>query len=178
MTKGSGVPDQAAPPPKAPPPRKVSHVEVAPSPKEVQASTEQEPTSPGQSEAKGLRSEAGAVKVPKAPAAPRPIQPTPPSARVVKRELGDVLSTRERPRVNAGSRFPGCAAQPPLGATMGHGLAPSPRKYEEYYFPSAATSLLAVEEEAEISSPRKVEGQIVSKNPQLKTRLFGSSRNI
>lgn len=180
MTKGS-LPSQAAPtPPKAsPPPRKVSHVEVAPGPasKDVQASTDKEPMSPGQSEAKGLRSEAGgAVKVPKAPDAPRPIQPTPPSGKRVptKRDgLGYVLSTRERPRINAGSRFPGCAAQPPLGATMGHGLAPSPRKYEEYYFPSATSHLAVDDEEAELASPRKVEGQIVSKNPQLKTRLFG-----
>lgn len=179
MTKGmGGVPEQTvATPIKSVPPRKVSHVDTAP-PKEMQAKQaeqEQPGVGPGQSDAKGTRAEGSAVKIPQAPAAPRPIQPAPPSgARVQKRDgLGYVLSTRERPRINAGSRFPHCAAQPPLGATMGHGLAPSPRKYEDYYFPSATASLVEEVLENQTASPLNNHGQIVSKNPQLKTRLFG-----
>ncbi|CAJ1355636.1 unnamed protein product [Effrenium voratum] len=128
--------------------------------------------------AKVVRSDVGSdlVRAPHAPATARPIQPVPPSVRRIqtKRDaLGYVLSTRERPRADLGSRFPQCAAQPPLGATMGHGLAPSPRKYEDYYFPNTtANSQLAGEEEA-AAPVQRIEGQIVSKNPQLKSRLFG-----
>merc|ERR1712087_89722 len=83
----------------------------------------------------------GAELVPHAPASPRPIPPSAlPSFRRVqmKRDaLGYGLSTRERLPTGTGSRFPNCAAQPPLGATMGHGLLPGTQKYDQFYYPGA-----------------------------------------
>ncbi|CAE7358049.1 DCP5 [Symbiodinium natans] len=129
---------------------------------------------------KVVRSEVGSDLVKASRDAVRPLQPAPPttSKRVqTKRDaLGFSLSTRERMHIDAGSRFPGCAAQPPLGATMGHGLAPSAQKYQDYFFPSASGDVgeQATGESEQILPAENAEGQIVSKNPQLKHRLFGT----
>mmetsp|Transcript_22872 Transcript_22872/g.53946 ORF Transcript_22872/g.53946 Transcript_22872/m.53946 type:complete len:589 (-) Transcript_22872:131-1897(-) len=132
---------------------------------------------PSPDAAKNVRSEGGSdlVKAPTAPKAPppRPLEPSAPSTRKrvqPKRDaLGYSLSARERLRINAGSRFPHCPPQPPLGATMGHGLLPQSSKDQEFYFPGA-TSILG---EEELRTPREqFQGQIVSKNAQLKRRLF------
>lgn len=124
---------------------------------------------------------------PHAPAMPRPEQPVPPPSmrRVqMKRDaLGYNMSTRERVPTGTGSRFPGCAAKPVLGAVMGHGLVPQGSKYEEYYFPNAAGLPLGLGlgDEDVIASPRgssgmptprAKDGQIISKNPELVKRLF------
>lgn len=132
---------------------------------------------PSPDAAKNLWSEGGsglvrATAAPKAPP-PRPLEPSAPSTRKrvqPKRDaLGYSLSARERLRINAGSRFPHCAPQPPLGATMGHGLLPQSSKDQEFYFPGA-TSIVG---EEELRTPREqLQGQIVSKNAQLKRRLF------
>lgn len=133
--------------------------------------------------------------VPHAPATPRPEQPVPPPnvrRLQMKREaIGYNLSTRERVPTGTGSRFPGCAAPPLLGATMGHGLIPQGSKYEEYYFPNSNTLGLALgsedgEELGSVSasatasataSPRAAaQGLIVSKNPELVKRLFNRER--
>ena len=153
-------------------------VDEAPS-QPVEASSKRGQAATGES--KVVRSEVGSdlVKGPSLDAA-RPLQPAPPSTRRVqtKRDaLGFSLGTRERLHINAGSRFPGCAAQPPLGATMGHGLAPSTQKHQEYFFPGASGSIGVAEaiiEESDQALPETADGQIVSKNPQLKQRLFGS----
>jgi hypothetical protein len=149
--------------------------------------------SPRQGAAQGeamkvVRSEMGAELVPRAPATPRPVQPAPPQiARRMqsKRDaLGYSLSTRERVQTGyGGSRYPGGTAQPPIGATMGHGLVATDKKYEDYFFPNAvpALGLGSVLEEPYESraqrlsplAPLRMQGQIVSKNPQLKSRLFG-----
>jgi hypothetical protein len=129
--------------------------------------------------------------VPKAPPMPRPEQPVPPPMRRVqlKRDaLGYMLGPRERVPTGTGSRFPGCAAAPLLGATMGHGLLPQGSKLEEYYFPQdkSLPVPLGLEEEEVVSgtglsprgssavpSPRApANGQIISKNPELVKRLF------
>lgn len=136
-----------------------------------------------------VRSEMGAELVPRAPATPRPVQPAPPQiARRMqsKRDaLGYSLSTRERVQTGYGgpSRYPGGTAQPPIGATMGHGLVATDKKYEDYFFPNAvpALGLGSMIEELEEGqahrlsplAPLRMQGQIVSKNPQLKSRLFG-----
>mmetsp|Transcript_34636 Transcript_34636/g.62816 ORF Transcript_34636/g.62816 Transcript_34636/m.62816 type:complete len:686 (+) Transcript_34636:101-2158(+) len=132
-----------------------------------------------------VRSELGAGLIPQPPATPRPVQPVPPpSARRAGRRdaLGYQLSTRERMLTGGGSRFPNCAPPPPLGATMGHGLLPKDNKLEDFYFPDATSldlgSLVDGLEQAAGSPPRtatakKQAGEIVSKNPQLKSRLFG-----
>lgn len=137
---------------------------------------------------KVVRSEMGAELVPKPPSTPRPMQPAPPQiARRMqsKRDaLGYSLSTRERVQTGYGaSRYPGGTAQPPIGATMGHGLVATDKKYEDYFFPNAVPALglgNMIEElddgQAQRLSPLaplRLQGQIVSKNPQLKSRLFG-----
>lgn len=135
-----------------------------------------------------VRAEMGAELVPKPPATPRPVQPKPPQiARRMqsKRDaLGYALSSRERVQSGyGGSRYPGGTAQPPLGATMGHGLVPGDRKYEDYFFPNMGDrvplgSMLEELDEGQAPSrlaPIKMQGQIVSKNPQLKSRLFGKA---
>lgn len=87
---------------------------------------------------------ADAKLVPVPPTTPRPLQPVPPPAsrrlQARRQALGLSACTRERAPVGTGSRFPGCAPKPPLGATMGHGLLPKShdQMHEEYYFPSAA----------------------------------------
>lgn len=151
-----------------------------------QASPRQGPA-PGEA-MKVVRSEMGAELVPRAPATPRPVQPAPPQiARRMqsKRDaLGYSLSTRERVQTGyGGSRYPGGTAQPPIGATMGHGLVATDKKYEDYYFPNAVPALglgSMLEEPYESQAqrlsplaPLRMQGQIVSKNPQLKSRLFG-----
>lgn len=126
----------------------------------------------------------GAELVPRPPAS-RPVQPVaPPTFRRVqmKRDaLGYAMSTRERVATGTASRYPNCAAQPPLGATMGHGLAPVGQKQEEYYFPQAgapnAMSSIGGEEASvppgsAPTSARGTGGQIVSRNPELARRLF------
>jgi len=104
------------------------------------------------------------------PPAPRPEQPVPPPMvrRVqMKRDaLGYSLSSRERAPTGTGSRFPGCAAQPVLGATMGHGLLPQGQRYEGDEASSVISSVVR-------GSPRiEPQGQIVNKNPELVKRLF------
>jgi len=131
-------------------------------------------------------SELGTNMVPRPPATPRPEQPAPPP--MVRRvdmkryALGYSFSSRERVPTGTGSRFPGCAAPPVLGATMGHGLLPQGQKYEEYYFPDAPGSDLDGPEGQEASSavasviggsPQgEPQGKIVNKNPELVKRLF------
>eukprot|EP00930_Biecheleria_cincta_P071847 TRINITY_DN592_c0_g2_i3.p1 TRINITY_DN592_c0_g2~~TRINITY_DN592_c0_g2_i3.p1 ORF type:complete len:677 (-),score=159.95 TRINITY_DN592_c0_g2_i3:66-2096(-) len=205
---GRGSPQVASPPgkqpsaPELPRPGDASALGSAaklPIPEEASAAADRSEVSaqvsPRQGPAPGetmkvVRSEMGAELVPRAPAAPRPVQPAPPQiARRMqsKRDaLGYSLSTRERVQTGyGGSRYPGGTAQPPVGATMGHGLAPSDKKYEEYFFPNAVPALGlggVLEELGEghvqrLSplAPLKMQGQIVSKNPQLKSRLFGKA---
>merc|ERR1711933_163966 len=78
--------------------------------------------------------------VAQSPAPPRPVQPVPPPPAhrlQMKREaIGYDLSSRERAPTGTGSRFPRCAAKPPLGATMGHGLCTAD---QELYFPMAGS---------------------------------------
>mmetsp|Transcript_140533 Transcript_140533/g.356699 ORF Transcript_140533/g.356699 Transcript_140533/m.356699 type:complete len:659 (+) Transcript_140533:3-1979(+) len=139
-------------------------------------------------------SDLGKELIPHAPTTPRPVQPVPPPTfrRVqMKRDaLGYALSTRERVPTGTGSRFPGCAAQPPLGATMGHGLASGSQRPEEFYFPASHSLGLAddsVQEDDQLStagrgrtsvlgggSARGPQGQIVKENPQLARQLFTS----
>jgi hypothetical protein len=74
----------------------------------------------------------GPELVPRPPDKPRtPMQPAPPHS---ARRLN---SMRERMQKGTGSRYPNCAPQPPLGATMGHGLVKSRDGDidEEFYFP-------------------------------------------
>lgn len=141
---------------------------------------------PGMSNMKVVRApDLGAELVPQAPTVPRPVQPVPPPTfrRVqMKRDaLGYSLSTRERVATGTGSRFPGCAAPPPLGATMGHGLASGSQKPEEFYFPGAGSTgppISSVQEEDEVSHgpgsglPKGPHGHIVHKDPELARRLF------
>lgn len=130
----------------------------------------------------------GVELLPKPPAAPRPVQPVPPPMHRVqmKREaIGYDLSRRERANTGTGSRFPNCAAVPPLGATMGHGLC---KAGEEFYFPAAGPQPLAPLSSGLVGSgsspgsvmlsaresPRVPQGYIVSRNPELAKRLFQS----
>jgi len=117
---------------------------------------------------------------PEPPLSHRPVPPAaPPTYRRVqlkRNALGYQASTRERVATGTASRFPHCAAQPPLGATMGHGLVPAGHKTEEYFFPNAHASNMVsstMDDGASVSSaltsPR---GQIVSQNPELTRRLF------
>eukprot|EP00931_Biecheleriopsis_adriatica_P075547 TRINITY_DN49388_c0_g1_i1.p1 TRINITY_DN49388_c0_g1~~TRINITY_DN49388_c0_g1_i1.p1 ORF type:complete len:687 (-),score=146.82 TRINITY_DN49388_c0_g1_i1:68-2128(-) len=134
-----------------------------------------------------VRTEMGADLIPHPPSTPRPVQPAPPSTArrfQSKRDaLGFALSTREKVPTTLASRFPNCAAQPPLGATMGHGLLPKENKYEEYYFPDSVQIGLGsvMDGLGEVSpllppkAPSVNQGLIVSKNPQLKSRLFGKA---
>eukprot|EP00928_Gymnodinium_smaydae_P080783 TRINITY_DN6440_c1_g1_i1.p1 TRINITY_DN6440_c1_g1~~TRINITY_DN6440_c1_g1_i1.p1 ORF type:complete len:719 (+),score=182.80 TRINITY_DN6440_c1_g1_i1:106-2262(+) len=122
--------------------------------------------------------------VPQPPGAPRAAKPVPPIDRRVqmKREaLGFNLSSRERPMAGTASRYPNCAAKPPLGATMGHGLAPAGVRHEEYYFPASPPVALADVASrtpskaggSVLPSPRSAAaGLVVSKNPELKNKLF------
>lgn len=142
------------------------------------------PVSPGQNLRVVRGPDMGAELVPHPPAAARPVQPSSlPSFRRVqmKRDaLGYALSTRERVPTGTGSRFPNCSAQPPLGATMGHGLLPGTGKYEEFYFPGVNSLGLggSVEDRLDagisIDGPGGPHGLIVSKNPELAKRLFPS----
>lgn len=134
---------------------------------------------------KVVRSDMGSDMVPPKPATPRSVQPAPPpSYRRVqgKRDaLGYALSSRERAVTGQGTRFPGCGAQPPIGATMGHGLLTTGEKYEEYYFPNASPTHGRSLEGLDEVSPRaqtspRTQGEIVSQNPELKSRLFGKLR--
>lgn len=134
---------------------------------------------------KVVRSEMGSDMVPPKPATPRSVQPAPPpSYRRVqgkKDALGYALSSRERAVTGQGTRFPGCGAQPPIGATMGHGLLTTGEKYEEYYFPNASPTHGRSLEGLDEVSPRaqtspRTQGEIVSQNPELKSRLFGKLR--
>jgi len=129
--------------------------------------------------------------VPHAPAMPRPDQPIPPPGyRRVQMKQAAIgyfnHSTRERMPTSTveGSRFPGCAAPPVLGAVMGHGLIPLGSKHEEFYFPNSAGLPLGIPDEdaanwptspqgsSAVASPRAEHGNIVSKNPELAKRLF------
>jgi len=132
----------------------------------------------------------GANLLPQAPATPRPVQPVPPPVKrmSMKRDaLGYMLSSRERVATATGSRYPNCAAQPPLGATMGHGLHTHGQKYEEYFFPDAkdvgpsfteddvgsAVGQALATGDTPLQSPRQEQnGVLVSKNPELARRLF------
>jgi len=117
---------------------------------------------------------------PEPPMSHKPVPPAaPPTFRRVqlKRDaLGYQASTRERMPTGTGSRFPGCAAQPPLGATMGHGLVPAGHKTEEYFFPNAQASNIVssiMDDGASVSSVLPSQrGQIVSQNPELTRRFF------
>jgi len=117
---------------------------------------------------------------PEPPVSHKPVPPAaPPTFRRVqlKRDaLGYQASTRERVATGTGSRFPNCAAQPPLGATMGHGLVPAGHKTEEYFFPNAhAFNMVpsSMDDRASVSSALPSQrGQIVSQNPELTRRLF------
>lgn len=122
--------------------------------------------------------DAGSQLLVQPPATPRPVQPVPPPLfrKQLKREaLGFGTGTRERAQTGTGSRFPGCAPKPPLGATMGHGLVPSS---QEYFYPGATSQIEPARyiDEASLGpvyvSPRLQHGQIVSKNPELAKRLF------
>lgn len=151
--------------------------------------------SPGMKVVRGA--DLGGNLVPHAPTMPRPVQPVPPPTfrRVqMKRDaLGYSMSSRERVPTGTGSRFPGCAAQPPLGATMGHGLATGLQRPEEFYYPGANAFVLgedSVQEPEGVGeassespagagrssavpgSPKGPQGQIVSKDPALVRRLF------
>ncbi|CAE7478127.1 unnamed protein product [Symbiodinium pilosum] len=175
VARGGAMPSKASmKPAKTPPPvpsaldSKPGSDGIAPPLPDQVAERQQESAEP----TRIARSEAGSDLV-KAPKAPRPLQPSPPSssARVQSKRdaMGYSLSARERLRINAGSRFPDCAPQPPLGATMGHGLVPQTSKHQDYYFPGAADTF----EEEDIPVPKEnIQGLIVSKNAQLKRRLF------
>jgi hypothetical protein len=130
----------------------------------------------------------GVELLPKPPATPRPVQPVPPPMHrmQMKREaIGYDLSRRERAPTGTGSRFPNCAAVPPLGATMGHGLC---KAGEEFYFPAAGPQPLVPLSSGLVGSgsspgsvmlsaresPRVPQGHIVSRNPELAKRLFQS----
>lgn len=138
----------------------------------------------GKDEGQGLKAvrkpDSGAQMVPHPPASPRPVQPAAPPtfrrAQMKRDALGFALSTRERVPTGTASRYPNCAAQPPLGATMGHGLVPGGQKQEEFYFPHAAPNAAAsIEDEDEASVSMGIarsQGQIVSRNPELTKRLF------
>merc|ERR1712217_586952 len=102
--------------------------------------------------------------------------------------LGYVLSTREKASVSTPSRYPNCAAQPPLGATMGHGLLPSAAKRDNYYFPNVASSpglveslddasQLPVQPNSARGTSRGPQGKIVVKNPDLSRRLFSRCKS-
>eukprot|EP00929_Paragymnodinium_shiwhaense_P111827 TRINITY_DN80115_c0_g1_i1.p1 TRINITY_DN80115_c0_g1~~TRINITY_DN80115_c0_g1_i1.p1 ORF type:complete len:629 (-),score=145.29 TRINITY_DN80115_c0_g1_i1:147-2033(-) len=124
----------------------------------------------------------GADLLPQAPEAPRPVQPPPMPRRVqMKREaLGYMLSSREKMQPTTGmSRFPGCLAQPPLGATMGHGLQALAESGEEYYFPNAPAPAMRQQSgaaeptpAAQAPSSHRQSGALVSKNPELTRRIF------
>merc|ERR1712129_226404 len=127
----------------------------------------------------------GTELLPHAPTVPR--MPPPSYRRVqMKRDaLGYGSGTRERAATGTSSRFPGCAAPPPLGATMGHGLASGSQKPDEFFFPATGTGSVGpggstqdIEHEANyhtggsvMSSPSR-HGQIVSTNPELARKLF------
>mmetsp|Transcript_81151 Transcript_81151/g.160882 ORF Transcript_81151/g.160882 Transcript_81151/m.160882 type:complete len:556 (+) Transcript_81151:48-1715(+) len=122
---------------------------------------------------------AGSLK-PEPPISHKPIPPAaPPTFRRVqlKRDaLGYQASTRERVATGTASRYPNCAAQPPLGATMGHGLVPAGHKTEEYFFPNAHASNVVstiMDDGVSVSSALPSQrGQIVSQNPELTKRWF------
>eukprot|EP00933_Yihiella_yeosuensis_P031542 TRINITY_DN25119_c0_g1_i1.p1 TRINITY_DN25119_c0_g1~~TRINITY_DN25119_c0_g1_i1.p1 ORF type:complete len:659 (-),score=141.86 TRINITY_DN25119_c0_g1_i1:69-2045(-) len=131
---------------------------------------------------KVVRSDVGADLVPQPPATPRPVQPAPPPsyrrAQGKRDALGYALSTRERVVTGTGTRFPGCGAQPPIGATMGHGLVSSGQRNEEYYFPDSPGQKEDRNYDPEVDSPPlsargRPLGEIKTKNPELKSRLFG-----
>lgn len=137
-------------------------------------------------------SDLGMELVPHAPTAPRPMHPVPqPSFR----RVGHYASGRERVPTGTGSRYPNCAAQPPLGATMGHGLSTGSGKPEEFYFPGqpqllgnleplalSVAGLDAIRGESEDNTPAslktrgldstKQQGRIVSANSRLARQLF------
>eukprot|EP00927_Polykrikos_kofoidii_P003980 TRINITY_DN11589_c0_g1_i1.p1 TRINITY_DN11589_c0_g1~~TRINITY_DN11589_c0_g1_i1.p1 ORF type:complete len:621 (-),score=115.46 TRINITY_DN11589_c0_g1_i1:343-2184(-) len=136
--------------------------------------------------------------VPPPPSAMRPIQPVPPAGRrgQLKRDaLGFNSSSRERMAKGNMSRFPNCAAQPPLGATMGHGLHPHGQTTEEYYFPlqpaqptgrgegdmsgggggdadDVASSHAAGSQFGGAAPLSSSNGAILQKNPEIARRLF------
>lgn len=156
-----------------------------------------------------VRQDLGAELVPHPPPTPRPAAPPLSARKVQKRDaLGYSLSMRERAFKDApngaSSRFPKCAAKPPLGATMGHGLLPLGEKYEEFFFPLLPSQGLEgsiSEEEVGGGTPRSgrsgsvhsrsaslqtrsiplspripvPQGQIISTNVELKRRFFGAA---
>lgn len=105
----------------------------------------------------------------------------------LKREaLGYHQSTRERVATASGSRYPGCQAQPPIGATMGHGLAAGSQKTEDFYYPAAEGKGGSVQEFGDAypgggsvlsggvgGTPKAMpQGSIVSQNPALARKFF------
>jgi len=122
-----------------------------------------------------------------------PSMPPPAYRRVqLKRDaLGYGAGTRERATAGTGTRFPGCAAPPPLGATMGHGLVSDKQKSEDFYFPTTGSVGLggsthegyegfdaypavggtSISAPVAAVSPSR-HGQLVSANPELTRKLF------
>lgn len=94
--------------------------------------------------------------------------------------LGNAVGTRARQHAlgTVGMRRVSGAAQPPLGATMGHGLLLRGDKHEEFYFPAELPPARQVGAESVAESegpPAAIKGgQIVTRNPELVQRFFSS----
>jgi len=119
------------------------------------------------------------------PGEPRPVQPAPPATVHNPKLKRDAVGYRQGARDRAptsgtvGGGF--TRPQPPLHATMGHGLLPKGSKHEEFYFPHSPAGAggggLAnlSESEEEVASPeaaRDPHGMIQTENKQLIQRLF------
>merc|ERR1719387_711780 len=102
---------------------------------------------------------------PEAPGAPRPVQPAPPPTvhnRKIKLDaVGYRRSARDRVPLQGTMGSGPQRPQPPLHATMGHGLLPKGSKHEEFYFPHSPAGAGAgggpanlSEAEEEVASPQ------------------------
>jgi hypothetical protein len=125
---------------------------------------------------------------PAAPGEPRPVQPAPPPAvhnlKMKRDAVGYGRGVRDRiPRSGTSGMGAYHRPQPPVGATMGHGLLPKGSKHEEFYFPHSPAGAGAgggglanlSESEEEVADPqtaRDPHGMIQTENKQLIQRLF------
>merc|ERR1719387_1431710 len=124
---------------------------------------------------------------PEAPGAPRPVQPAPPPTvhnRKIKLDaVGYRRSARDRVPLQGTMGSGPQRPQPPLHATMGHGLLhKGGNKHEEFYFPHSPAGAAAgglgnlSESEEEVASPQQTQrdpsGAIQTENKQLLQRLF------
>merc|ERR1719158_2667313 len=116
------------------------------------------------------------------PGEPRPVQPAPPASvhnfKMKRDAVGYRRGARDRIPSSGTMGSGGRRPQPPLHATMGHGLLPKGSKHEEFYFPhspagAGAGGVLAnlSESEEEVASPQQTardpSGAIQTENKQL-----------